>query len=259
MGESIAALIARKGLRVGHYVGEFTTSGIGHILKQAGAEFVFLDMEHSGYSHETVKSCLRYFEAADLPAMVRVPSDAYHHIARALDVGAQAIVIPMVGSGEQAASIVQKMKYTPIGKRGVALGGANDRYREAPVKEALAAANERNRLVCLIETVDGIANVDAIAATEGVDVLWLGHFDLSCSMGIPAEFDHPDYIAAVAKVREAALRHGKALGSLVADVETGLSQARNDWDLIAYQSDIGLYREALRNGIASLRSRFAQS
>jgi 2-keto-3-deoxy-L-rhamnonate aldolase RhmA len=257
MSAHIGELLDQKGLKVGHYVGEFATPGIGFILKEAGADFVFFDMEHSGNSFETVHRTLRYFEAAGLPSMVRVPSDSYDHIARALDVGTDAIVIPMVGSAEQARSIVEKMKYTPKGKRGVALGLGNDRYKPGPVAEMLAAANRRTRLVCLIETVDGIADVDEIAKVDGVDVLWVGHFDLTCSMGIPAQFDHPDYTAALKKVLKAGQREKKGLGRLVGDVASGVALAEEGWDMICYNGDVWLYQSAIRQGVDGIRSGFA--
>src|ERR687896_1830972 len=84
--------------KFGHFIVEFATPGIGHILKSADCDFVLFDMEHSGFSMETVKSALRYFEAAELPAIVRVPSREYHHIARAMDMGAEGLMLPMVGS-----------------------------------------------------------------------------------------------------------------------------------------------------------------
>lgn len=257
MTASIKDLLAAKGLKLGHYVGEFTTPGIGYILKEAGAEFVFFDMEHSGNSYETLHRVLRYFEAARVPAFVRVPSDSYDHIARALDCGAEAIIIPMVGSAKQAREIVEKMKYTPRGKRGLALALANDRYRMGPVTDALAAANDRTRLVCLIETAEGVADVEAIAAVEGVDVLWVGHLDLTASMGIPGEFDHPDYKKALAKVLKAGLKHEKGLGRMVGDSAAGVALAEEGWNLIAYNGDVWLLQAALRQGIDGIRSGYA--
>jgi 2-keto-3-deoxy-L-rhamnonate aldolase RhmA len=259
MSDSIAALLARKGLKVGHYVGEFATPGIGYILKEAGAEFVFFDMEHSGNSFETVNRALRYFEAAGLPAFVRVPSDAYDHVARALDLGADAIVVPMLGSANQARAIVEKIKYTPAGARGLGLGLGNDRYHMAPFAEALAAANARTRFVALIETAEGVANVDDIAAVEGVDVLWVGHADLTASMGIPGQFDHPDYRRALDKVRKAGKRHGKGLGRMVTDVAAGVALAREGWDLIIYHGDVWLLQTAIRQGVDGIRAGAAQA
>ena len=259
MSAHLDDVLGQKGLKIGHYVGEFTTPGIGYILKEAGCDYAFFDMEHSGNSFETLARTLRYFEAAGLPSMVRVPSDSYDHIARALDCGADGIVIPMVGSAEQARAIVEKMKYTPKGQRGVALALANDRYKMGPVDAALADANARTKLICLIETVDGIENVDEIAAVDGVDVLWVGHFDLTCSMGIPARFDDPDYVKALEKVRKAGQRHGKRLGRMVADVGSGVALAAEGWDMIAYHGDVWLYQQAIRQGLDGIRSGFADA
>ena len=77
--------------KFGHFIVEFATPGIGHILKSAGCDFVLFDLEHSGFGFETVKSAIRYFEAADLPVIIRAPSKEYHHIARAMDMGASRV------------------------------------------------------------------------------------------------------------------------------------------------------------------------
>src|SRR6267154_6909822 len=115
--------------KLGHFIVEFATPGIGHIMKSAGCDFTLFDLEHSGFGFETVKSAIRYFEAAQLAAIVRVPSKEYHHIARACDMGAEGIMIPMVSTAEEARQIVNAMKYHPAGGRGVALQVAHDRYR----------------------------------------------------------------------------------------------------------------------------------
>lgn len=250
----LGPLLARPGLLVGHYVGEFVTPGIGHIVRQAGAEFVFLDMEHSGNSFDTINRGLRYFEAAGVPALLRVPSDSYHHIARALDVGAEGIIVPMLGSAEQAREILEKMKYTPKGRRGLGLGLGNDRYQMAPPAEAIRAANERTRFVALIETVSGVENVDRIAALDGVDVLWVGHADLTASMGITGQYDHPDYVRALERVVKAGRKHGKRLGRLVTDVDGGIREAGEGWDTLCYHGDAWLLQVAIRQGIDAIRA-----
>src|SRR5580704_1244812 len=186
--------------KFGHFIVEFATPGIGHILKSAGCDFVLFDLEHSGFGFETVKSAIRYFEAADLPVIVRAPSKEYHHIARTMDMGAEGIMLPMVGTAAEARHIINSMKYTPAGGRGVALQVAHDRYRPGTVKDKFAAANNRSTLFCQIETAAGVENADEIASIEGVDALWVGHFDLSVSLGIPGEFDHPDFTKAIDRV-----------------------------------------------------------
>ena len=120
-GQGLKALTRTREPKFGHFIVEFATPGIGHILKSAGCEFVLFDMEHSGFWIETVKSAIRYFEAASLPAIVRVPSKEYHHIARACDAGAEGLMLPMVGTPDEVRRIIASMKYHPQGSRGVAL------------------------------------------------------------------------------------------------------------------------------------------
>ena len=240
-------------LKVGHFIVEFATPGIGHMLKNSGCDFVLFDTEHSGFHNETIKSVLRYFEAAALPAIVRVPSREYHHIARALDMGAEGLMVPMVGSAEEAEAIVQSTKYTPRGGRGVGLGIAHDRYRGGDVIESLSSSNERTTLFAQIETAEGVANADAIAAIDGVDCLWIGHFDLSGSLGIPGQFDHPRFLDAVATTHAAARRHGKAYGRLVPDTQTGIDLFNAGFDFICYSGDVWMFQAALSGAVSEIR------
>src|SRR5689334_13149258 len=170
---SLKAMARTRAAKFGHFIVEFATPGIGHILKSAGCDFVLFDMEHSGFHFETVKSVIRYFEAAQLPAIVRVPSREYHHIARAMDMGAEGLMLPMVGSVEEVRHIVNSMKYHPEGKRGVALQVAHDRYRPGSVADKFSSINRRTTLFVQIETAEGVENADAMAAIDGVDCLWV--------------------------------------------------------------------------------------
>lgn len=253
MAQTFRGLLQERRLKLGHLVAEFATPGIGHILAGAGAEFAFLDMEHSGFHHETVKSVVRYVQAADLPTAVRVPSKEYHHLARAADVGAEAIIVPMVSRPDEAERLVRHIKYTPRGERGVALGLAHDDYRDGPVAEKLRRLNERMCFIALIETAKGAENVEAIAAIDGVDCLWMGHFDLTCSLGIPGEFEHPAFTQAVERIVGAAKRHGKGLGRLVGDVGSAVAEARRGFDMICYSGDAWLLQAALKTGIEQIR------
>jgi 2-keto-3-deoxy-L-rhamnonate aldolase RhmA len=252
---ALKALCRSRELKLGHFVVEFATSGIGHILKRAGCDFVLLDMEHSGFAFETVKSVVRYCEAARLPAVVRVPSKAYDHIARAADVGAEAVMVPMVDTAAEAREIVACLKYTPQGRRGVALGIAHDLYRAAgAVDERLRDANERTCVFAQIETASGVEQVDAIAAVDGVDCLWIGHFDLSASLGIPGGFAHETFLGAVERVASACRKHGKALGRLVPDAATGVALAGQGFDFICWSGDVWALQAAVRDGLDAIRA-----
>jgi 2-keto-3-deoxy-L-rhamnonate aldolase RhmA len=243
-----------KTAKFGHFIVEFATPGIGHILKSAGCDFVLFDLEHSGFGFETVKSAVRYFEAADLPVIVRVPSKEYHHIARAMDMGAEGLMLPMVGTGAEARHILSSMKYTPAGGRGVALQVSHDRYRPGAVTDKFAAANKRSTFFCQIETAEGVENAETIAAMPGVDCLWVGHFDLSVSLGVPGDFGSKTFTDAVAQVVAAAKKHGKSLGRLVPTVEQGVELNRQGFDFICYSGDVWVLHDALAKAIGELRA-----
>jgi 2-keto-3-deoxy-L-rhamnonate aldolase RhmA len=254
MATGLKEMARTRDAKVGHFIVEFVSPGIGYMLKNAGCDFVLFDTEHSGFHNETIKSALRYFEAAGVPAIVRVPSKEYHHIARACDMGAEGIMLPMVNDAKEARAILDAMKYVPDGKRGVALGVAHDRYTGGAVMDKLAAANRRTTFFAQIETAAGVRNADAIAALDGVDCLWVGHFDLSCSLGIPGKFDHPKFKDAIARTYDACRKHDKAYGRLVPDVATGIDIFGQGFDFICYSGDVWVYGAALKSGVDGVRA-----
>jgi 2-keto-3-deoxy-L-rhamnonate aldolase RhmA len=251
--QGLKELAQTKTPKLGHFIVEFATPGIGHILKSAGCDFVLFDLEHSGFGFETTKSAIRYFEAADLPVIVRVPSKEYHHIARAMDMGAEGLMLPMVGNVDEARHILNSMKYTPDGGRGVALQVSHDRYRPGPVMDKFIAANRRSTFFCQIETAEGVENAEAIAALPGVDCLWVGHFDLSVSLGVPGEFNAKTVTDAIARVCEATRKHGKSLGRLVPTVQQGIDLFGQGFDFICYSGDVWVLHDALKDAIDKLR------
>ncbi len=254
---SMKQLAQSRDLKLGHFIVEFATPGIGQILKGAGCDFALFDTEHSGFGFETIKSVLRYMQAADLPTIVRVPSKEYHHIARAADMGAEGIMLPMVGSPEEADQILDCMKYVPAGQRGVALAIAHDRYLPGPTLDKLAEANRRTTLFAQIETREGVENAERIAGVDGVDCLWIGHFDLSCSLGIPGQFDHKDFKDAVATVVSAAQKHHKALGRLVPTIDEGVALNQMGFDFICYSGDVWALQGAVSAALTEIRTRTA--
>lgn len=243
-----------KSLKVGTYIGEFATPGISQLLKGAGCEFVYVDMEHSGFTFETTKALLRYLHDAGIATLLRPPSKAYHHMARACDVGAQGLVPPMLGTVAEARDCIDAINYPPQGKRGCALGIAHDDYRPQGVVEAMQKANAKTSFVALIETSEGVANCEAIAAEDGVDCLWIGHFDLSASLGIPGQFEDRKFTDAVARIMAAAAEHEKSVGRLVGSVEEAGRLFRQGCDFICYLGDIWLMQRAFSEGFAGVRA-----
>ena len=191
----------------GAMVFEFFSPGMSAILANAGCRFVLYDMEHAGLGFETLKWLFSTCRGLPIEPMVRVPRGEYTWLARALDLGATGVMIPMVESRAHAESIVQACRYPPVGRRGAAFGFAQCDYLGGDVDEKIRIAHERTLVIAQIETEHGLANVEEIAAVDGIDVLWVGHFDLSNFMGIPGRFDDPRFDAAMRKVVEACRRH----------------------------------------------------
>lgn len=245
--------LAGGGTAIGTMVFEFGTSGIGRIIAASGADFVIFDMEHSGWSTETVKSLLATCGGTDLVPMARVPAAQYHLIARALDVGAMGIMVPMVESEEQARLVAQSAKYPPTGRRGAAFGVAHDDYTGGDVVDKIRSANAEGLLIAQIETSQGLEQVDRIAAVEGIDVLWIGQFDLTNSLGIPADFAHPTYLAAVDRVLDACSRHGKAAGFMVTSPEEARAKLAQGFRCLAYWGDLWIYQQALTAALQRIR------
>ena len=241
------------GYSFGTMVFEFFTPGMPQIAKTAGAEFILFDMEHSGVTIETLKGQIAACRGIGLVPMVRVPALQYHFIARCLDMGAMGIMVPMVESAAQAREIVSATRYPPSGRRGAAFSMAHDDYAGGSVADKIAAANERTLVIALVETVAGVAAVDEIAAVDGIDVVWMGHFDLTNFMGIPGQFKNPEYLLAVDTIVQAANRHGKIPGMMAADEVWAQNYLAKGFRIIAYGVDHLLLQRALSEGLSHMR------
>lgn len=248
---SVKEALAGGGVALGSMVFEFFTPGIARICANAGAEFVMYCMEHTGAGFETLKPQFALCRALSIAPLVRVPATEYHFVARALDIGALGVMVPLVDTREQAERIVSFTRYPPQGRRGAAFGFAHDDYQGGDVVEKMRAIHQRTLVICMIETRAGLENVDAIAAVDGVDVIWLGHFDLTNFLGIPGQFSHPQYRDAVQRIAAAARKHGKSAGYMAASGELGREYLGHGYRMIATGTDQGLLQNAIGQLITS--------
>jgi 2-keto-3-deoxy-L-rhamnonate aldolase RhmA len=237
----------------GTMVFEFFTPGIAAICQAAGADFVLYDLEHSGVEYSAFKDQMAACRGLDIVPLVRVPTNRYDFVARCLDAGALGIMAPMVENAEEARALVAATRYPPEGRRGAAFGMAHDDYRPGSVVEKMRTANERTLVIGLVETAKGIENVEEIAAVPGVDVVWLGHFDLTNFLGIPGEWTNPRYLGAVDRLMAACRRHGKTAGFLALDEAWGRAYLERGFRMLAYGLDIQLLQGALAEGLERLR------
>lgn len=251
---TIKESLLNGGVSIGTFMFEFSTTGIARLAAEAGADFAVFDMEHTGWSVETIRMLIATCGSTALLPLVRIPATEYHFIARVLDMGAAGIMVPMVESPEQARKFVESAKYPPLGRRGAAFSISHDNYAGGDIVEKIRTANSETLLIAQIESAAGIRNVNEIAAIDGIDVLWIGHFDLTNSLGIPGQFDHPDFTAAVQTVLDACQRHGKIPGFMAGDVASGERLLDQGFRMLAYGGDLWLYQSAVRQGVTALKS-----
>lgn len=239
---------------LGSMVFEFFSPGIAQCYKNAGAEYIIYDMEHTGLGYETLKTQIAHCRGLDVAPMARVPRSDYHFLARALDVGARGIMIPMVESVEQAEAIAAACRYPPSGRRGAAFGFAHDEYKSGSPKEIMDKANQQILVIAQIETERGLEVVDEIAAVEGIDVLWLGHFDMTNFLGIPGQFQNPKYTDAIQSIVQAGQRNQKGLGFMAADENWMREYRDHGFNMLACGTDQGLLTTAASRVLDSVRN-----
>jgi 2-keto-3-deoxy-L-rhamnonate aldolase RhmA len=245
--------LAAGGAAAGAMVFDFLSPGLPQIAVNAAADFLLYDMEHTGTGFETLKVQAALCRGLPIVPLVRVPRGEYAFIARALDIGAFGVMVPMVATASEAQHIVACTRYPPAGKRGAAFGFAHDDFAGGDVGDRMRSLNARTLVIAQIETDEGLANVDAIAAVPGIDVLWVGHFDLTNFLGIPGQFTHPRFIAAIDGVLEACRKHRVAPAILVTDDASARQFAERGFRMMAYGIDQLMLQEAMRRSISHLR------
>ncbi|HEX7512558.1 MAG TPA: aldolase/citrate lyase family protein, partial [Candidatus Methylomirabilis sp.] len=203
----------------------------------------------------TISTMLQVSSTIGLPALVRVPETARSLLSRPLDAGAVGLMIPRVESGAQAEAIVRYTKYPPVGDRGVILGTAHNDYRMVNGKQFLRQANAETLLVMQIETLAGIEHLDEILSVPGLDVALIGPYDLSTSMGIPGEVNHPRMQRAIGEFLKGCKRHGVVPGNFVTTVEDGQAWLRRGMRFLIYGADFMLLMERSRQVLSQLRAK----
>ena len=202
----------RQGRAVaGPIVNEARSIGTVRILARERFDFLFLDMEHAMFGWETMLNLVQASLLCDICPLVRVTDLSYPLVARALDTGAQGIIIPRVDNRAQVEAAVSFAKYPPLGRRGAG-GEARIGYAKLDAGAAVERSNAETMVVVQIESVEGLNNLTGIAAVPGLDVVCVGPQDLSISMGIPGQFGHPDFVAALRNLVETCAARGVATG-----------------------------------------------
>ncbi len=225
---------------------------MAEMAARAGFDVVLIDLEHGTGDTEDLGHMLRAVQTTEATAMVRAPGKDPFLLNRILDLGAEALLVPMVQDGAEAAAVVAACRYPPEGKRGYAwpvvrasgYGAAADRFSRANADLLLAVQ---------IESEQAVGNAAAIAATEGVDMVFIGPFDLAGSLGHPQESGHPEVVARIREVEAATRAAHKPLGTIPRSDTGAPGLLEEGYAFIVLTSDIFLLQDAMRQALAAAR------
>jgi 4-hydroxy-2-oxoheptanedioate aldolase len=226
------------------------SSSVANVLAASGFDFVIIDMEHGPASFETAEDMIRAIESEGAAALVRVPSNDPALILRALEIGAHGIVVPQISSADEAKRAVEAIRYFPEGARGFSPYARSAGYFHREPSKLAASANQDVIAILLVEGVDGIANLDAITKVPGVDVIYLGVYDLSQSVGLPGQFDHEKVRSAMTNAIETVRAQGIALGCLSQSADEIARYRKAGVQLLAHMADSALLMGACRDIVA---------
>ncbi len=212
----------------------------------SGVDCLWLDMEHVPTGWETLQSHIAVAKSLDVDTLVRVAGGAgYSDIIKPLELDATGVMFPHVDSAEQARDIVQKTKFYPLGMRPVDGGNADARYRLVPLDRYLADSNAQRFTAAMIESPEGMAHLEAICDTPGIDLLLFGAVDYSQAIGRPGDTSCAEVMAARERVAATARRHGKHVigGSCIGEYHTMVSMG---YDFIVVGTDVHALAELCR-------------
>jgi 2-dehydro-3-deoxyglucarate aldolase/4-hydroxy-2-oxoheptanedioate aldolase len=222
------------------------------LLGRSGLDWVVVDLEHGAATEAELLAHLTAIELTGTAALVRPQSGERLRMGRALDLGAQGLVVPRLDTIEQVVEAVTFLRYPPAGQRGVALLTRGARL--GTVNHAgVAVLNDDIVGIIQIESPSALEAADAFAATDGVDVLFVGPADLSHSLGIPGQFANPTYQAALRKVVEACRAHGKAPGILLYDHASFRPHLDLGFTFVGIGADVSFVNEGVKAALVAAR------
>jgi 4-hydroxy-2-oxoheptanedioate aldolase len=249
--KNLTGLIKEKGFVIGPFM-KSSDPAMVEIAGFAGFDFVILDMEHGPVSLQQMQNMIRAANVAGIVPVIRTRDRIPESISQALDIGVQAVQIPQVTTAEEANTVVQAAKFFP-GNRGVCRFVRAAGYSSIDRKEYFAKSNATTQVIIQIEGVLGIKNFDSILEVPGVDILFIGPYDLSQSMGVPGEIDHPDVVAVMKEFVRKANKANKYIGIFTDTLANARLWRDAGVHYLSYSVDVGLYYSICEQIVKEIR------
>jgi 2-keto-3-deoxy-L-rhamnonate aldolase RhmA len=224
------------------------------LLQAAGADFFFVDTEHSPANYAQIQALCRAARAAGIVPMVRVTENRSYLITRTLDVGAMGIIVPRVHSPQEAQEAVSFSKFAPSGRRGFGLRSIITDFQWTDARQEMDSANRETFMVLQIESKEGLSRVEEIASTTGVDALMIGPYDLSISMGIAEDFQNPAFWNAVDRVVKACSQAEIAAGIQFGNMSLLRESQRRGARFLLYSNDVSVLFDGYKSAMAELKA-----
>lgn len=241
-----------KGLSViGAFV-KITDPAVIEIMGLAGFDFAIIDMEHGPISFETAQNSIRAAELTGISPIIRASENDPVQILRCLDIGAEGVEVPQIRNAEDAKLMASSARFHPKGDRGVCRYVRAAAYSSMERQKYFKMANDRTVTIAHLEGIEAVNNLDEIMAVDGVDILFIGPYDLSQSVGVPGEVNNPLVIRQMEKVIEKAKSAGKLVGTFADDIESAKRWMDAGVKYIAISVDVGIFYNACRNIVTSL-------
>ncbi|HUH69492.1 MAG TPA: aldolase/citrate lyase family protein [Mycobacterium sp.] len=232
---------------LGPMIFEFATPVVAALAHDSGAQFLIVDMEQTIFDFATVQVLVTACNYEGLASIVRLPSLVDTRlVGKVLDFGATGVMAPMIGSRAEAERLVAATRYPPCGTRGMAHGAPGPGAERGEQREL------RPVVIAQIESREGLAQVDAIADVDGIDVLWIGQRDLSLALGVPGQFDSAPFVDDVRHIARAANDAGKSAGYLLESPEHAQKLTALGYRWFGF-SDTALYSSALGTRLQQVR------
>ncbi|MCX5820475.1 MAG: aldolase/citrate lyase family protein [Deltaproteobacteria bacterium] len=227
---------------------------VTEIMGYAGFDFVILDTEHGPMNVHQAENLVRAAKLSGAAPVIRIRENSDTMITRALDTGASGVQIPQVNTVESAKYAVESTKFFPKGNRGVCKFTRNAEYSHIPRKEYFQKSNDSTLVVIQIEGMEGVRNIDRILEVPDIDVLFLGPYDLSQSLGLTGQVTHPKVLSVIEEITKKARDKNVTVGSFADKKETILMHKNMGVQYLSYLIDTGLIYEAAKNEVESLRN-----